>query len=125
MKLFIKIFPPIISWVIFTAVIIQIPYPDSLIKADFMQISLFFFTLYLAITLTLNVFLKNYFLSGSVTLGLISLLLLKALDSLNSITSLLVIISIGLLVSYFRKTKTSSLTSAQKIPKLITLRRKK
>lgn len=124
-KFLLNTIPPILFWGIFSLVIFQIPYPDSLIKANLVQISLFFFPLYLALFLTLNIFLKNFPLSASISLGLISLLILQSLDTLNLITSLLVLMSTGLLVSYFRKIRRGSLTSEQKIPKLHTMRKQK
>ena len=120
-----KIIPALVFWAIFSVVIFQVPYPESLIKADFVQISFFFFPLYLALLFSLNIFLKNLSSSASISLGIISLLILKVLDTLNLITGLLVVISVGLLVSYFKKSKSGSLTSAQKIPKLTSLRSKK
>lgn len=124
MKLVKKITPVLFLWGIFGLVILQVPYPQSITQADFLQLSLFFIPLFLAILFTLNIFLKMGLISGSLSLGIIFLLILKALDSLNAVTAVLVIISIGLLISYFRKFKRKNLTKLPKIPKLTNLRRK-
>ena len=127
-----KIFLPVIFWGIFASVVLQIPYPDTITQANVTQLLAFFIPLFLAITLTLNSILKNILMAGSIGLGLILLLILKSLDSLNIVTGILIIISIGLLVSYFRKIKKRSpsinsgfknLTKLPKIPKLTHLRK--
>lgn len=125
MNFLIKIFKALFFWGVFGFVVLQIPYPESLTQANITQLLSFFIPLFLAIALTFNIFLKNIFITGSISLGIILLLILKALDSLNLITGVLVIISIGLLVSYFRKLKRKNLTKLPKIPKLTTLRRKR
>lgn len=117
-------FVPILTfWAIFIYVVLQVPYPESLTQVNLIQLSVFFISLFLAITLILNLFLKNIFISGSISLGIIFLLILKALDSLNLVTAILVIVSTGLLISYFRKIKKKSLTNWKKIPKLSRLQR--
>ena len=125
MRYLVKATPAVIFWIFFSVVIFQVPYPESLIKADFVQISFFFLSLYLALLFSLNIFLRNLPSSASISLGIISLLILKALDTLNLITTILVIASIMLLVNYFKKSKSGSLTSTQKIPKLTRLRKRK
>ncbi|MBI2196208.1 hypothetical protein HYU45_01205 [Candidatus Daviesbacteria bacterium] len=127
-KIILKIFPSLFFWGSFTFVVLQVPYPESLTQANAMQIFPFFLSLYLALVFTLNIFLKNILFSSSVCLGLVLLLILKALNSLNIITGALVIIATGLLASYFRKTKRkglnpikSDLTKLSKIPKLTKL----
>ena len=124
-RIFIKILPTFLFWIIFASVVLKLPYPESLVQADFIQISLFFLPLYIAVLLTLNIFIKSYLINGSFSLAFISLMLLKALDSLNPVTFILVIISFGLLISYFHKAKKGSLTKESKIPRLTSLRRKK
>lgn len=121
-KVIIKIIPALIFWGIFTFVVFKVPYPESLSQANFAQISLFFAPLFLATAFTFNIFFKNILMSLSFTLCLIFLLILKALDSLNLVTGILVIISGGLLFSYFRKIKRKNLTKLPKIPKLRSLR---
>ncbi len=121
--LFARILPVLVVWGIFGFVILQIPYPDSLTQASFFQLLAFFIPLFFALTLTLNIFLKNIFTSVSISLGLIFLLFLKALNSLNLVTGILVIISVSLLVSYFKKIKDKNLTKWSKIPRLTRLRK--
>lgn len=114
-------------------VIWQIPYPESITQANIVQLLSFFIPLFLAIILTLNIVLKNIFISTSISIGVILLLFLKALDSLNLVTVVLILITVGLLTSYFRKIKKSpstssglkNLTNYSKIPKLTHLRRRK
>lgn len=120
-----KVFPIFIFGGIFVYVLFNIPYPESITQATLFQLIIFFIPLFLAIMFTLNIFFRNILISGSASLGIILLLILKALDSLNLITGVLVIISIGLLISYFRKLKRKNLTNWRKIPKLTNLRRKK
>lgn len=100
-----RIIPVLFFWGIFIFVVLKIPYPESLTQADFTQIGSFLIPLFLALILTFNIFLKNFYISFSIALGFVFLLILKALDSLGAVTGILVIISIGLLYSYFRKTK--------------------
>lgn len=128
--LFPKIIPALLLWAIFIYVILLIPYPDSITQANFQQLFFFFIPLFFAIIFTLNIFLKNVFLSASISLGLNFVLIVKALDSLNLVTGVLIIISVGLLVSYFKKRKRrslipieSGLTKWGKIPKLTKLRK--
>ncbi len=117
-KIFKKIVPSFVFWLIFIFVIFTIPYPEALIQANNLQVFAFFIPLFLAITFTFNLFLKNIFLSCSISLGLISLLILKALDTLNLVTGILSIVTVLLLISYFRKTRRIGLTKSTKIPKL-------
>lgn len=117
-SLSVKDIPALIFWGIFIFVIFQVPYPNSLTQANLVQIFSFFIPLFLALTLTLNIFLKNTFVSASISLGIQSLLILKALDSLNLVTAVLTAISVGLLISYFRKVRRKGLTNLPKISKL-------
>ncbi len=126
-KIILKILPVIIFWGSFAFVVLQIPYPDSLTQANTAQILPFFLSLYFALIFTLNIFLKNILFSASICLGPIFLLILKALDSLNIITAILIVVAVGLLASYFWKTKKRSpsinsgfknLTKQRKITKL-------
>lgn len=104
-KIILKAFPPLFFWGIFAGVILTIPYPESFTQAKLDQLAFFFLPLFLALTFTLNIFLKNILQSFSISLGLIFLLILKALDSLNFVTGILILISVGLLSSYFKKAK--------------------
>lgn len=111
---------PLIFWALFILVILGVSYPNSLTQANSFQIFAFFIPLILALTFSFNIFLKNIFVSFSISLGLIFLLILKALDSLNLVTLSLSIIAVGLLISYFRK---ANLTKVPKIPKLTNMRK--
>lgn len=117
--------PALIFWGIFGYVILQVPYPKSLTQATPLQLLAFFISLFLAITFTLNIFLTFLLLSSTLAIGIIFLLILKALDSLNIVTAILTLIAIGLLFSYFRKMKKGGLTSQDKISKLTSLQRRK
>lgn len=123
-KFLFRIIPIIICWGIFIYVILQIPYPETITQASIVQLLAFFLSLFLGLILSLNIILKNIFIAISIALGLIFALCLKALDSLNIITAALILISVGLLISYFRKMKRKNLTKLPKIPKLTHLRRK-
>ncbi len=123
-KIITKIFPALICWGIFIYVVFQVPYPETITQANIIQLLAFFIPLFLAITSSLNLISKNIFISTSISSGLIFFLFLKALESLNLITAILILIPIGLLVSYFRKTKKKNLTKLPKIPKLTHLRKR-
>lgn len=118
-----KVAPALIFWGIFVYVVLQVPYPNSLTSATPFQLVAFFIPLFLALTLTFNLFFKLFPSSASVSLGIIFLLFLKALDILNFVSAALTIISVGLLLSYFRKVKRRSLTKLPKIPKLTRLKK--
>ena len=118
-----KLFLSIFFWFVFIYVILNVPYPSSITQANVIQLLAFFIPLFLAITLTLNLILKNILMSGSIGLGLIFLLTVQSLDSLNIVTGILIIISIGLLISYFKKIKRRGLTNLPKIHKLHHMRK--
>jgi len=117
-KIFKKIIPALFFWGIFIFVVLQVSYPESLTQANYTQLLPFFIPLYLALALTLNILLKNILSSSFISLGLIFLLILKALDSLNLVTGLLTVVATYLLVSYFRKIKKHKLTKLPKISRL-------
>lgn len=119
----IKIISALIFWASLFFVILKVPYPDSLTSANVIQILGFFIPLFLAIIFTLNIFLKNIYISSSLSLGIVFLLILKALDSLNIVTGVLILIAVYLLVSYFKKSNRKSLTNYSKMPKLTKLKR--
>lgn len=126
MPLFSKIFPALIFWGIFIFVIFQVPYPESLTQAGLVQILAFFISFFLALVITLNLFLKFIPSSVFISLGIISLLLLKALDTLNFVSAVLIFITVGLLLSYFKNEKGKhKLTYVSRISKLTHLPRKK
>ncbi|MFH1427380.1 MAG: hypothetical protein ABIG60_02525, partial [Patescibacteria group bacterium] len=114
----VKITPALIFWGIFGFVVLQVPYPESLTQANALQILPFFTSLFLAAAFTVNIFLKHFLPSSSIGLGIIFLLILKALDTLNIVTGALTLIAIYLLFSYFKKIKRKSLTKLPKITRL-------
>lgn len=118
-----KVIPILFFWGIFTYIVLKVPYPNTLTQANIIQLLSFFITLFLSLSSTINIFLKNIFSSSAIALGVISLLILKALDILNLITGILTAITIFLLVSYFRKIKRRSLTKLPKISKLTHMRK--
>lgn len=116
----------------FIIVLFVVPYPENLTQANLTQIIPFFASLYLTLTTIFNLIFKNILLSLSISLGLVFLLILNALDSLNILTGALTIVATFLLISYFWKGKgkslipiQSGLTNGSKIPKLTKLRRQK
>ncbi len=117
-NIILKVIPALACWGIFAYVILQIPYPESLTQANFTQLLPFFASLFLALVFTLNILFKNILLSFSICLGLIFLLILKALDSLNIVTGILIVVATYLLASYFKRAKKKGLTKQPKIPKL-------
>lgn len=125
MSFILKVPPAVIFWGIFVFVVLQVPYPISLTQATLLQLLAFFISLFLVITFTINIFLKFFLLSLTLAIGIIFLLILKALDSLNLVTAILTLIAIGLLFSYFRKIKKGGLTSEGKIHKLTGLQRRR
>lgn len=132
MKVLIRVFPLIIFWGTFIGVILFLPYPDSLPQASFLQMIAFFIPLFLAITFTVDLVLKNIPSSIAFSLGIILLLALKALKSVNSLYIILIVLAVGLLVSYFKSMRSpltrsgsNDLTSSSFVPKLKNLRRKK
>lgn len=122
-KLFYRIFPFLLCWGIVGFVVLQVPYPDSLAQSTPIQFSSFFIPLFFAISFTINLFLKNILSSSVISLGVIFLLILKALGSLNIVSGALITVAVGLLVSYFQKITTRNLTNKSKIPKLTQLRK--
>lgn len=124
-QLILKILFPLFFLGIFIYVIFNVEYPQTITQATLFQLMVFFVPLFLALTFSLNLFFKNFISSGAISSGIIVLLLLKALDSLNIVSAILTILASFLLVSYFQKAKKKSLTNYSKIPKLTSLRRKK
>jgi len=108
--------PILISWGIFIYVILKVPYPDSLTSANTFQIFSFFTSLFLSLSFTINLLLHFMFKSIIISFGIILILVLKALNSLNFVSFILTVIAFGLLLSYLKKSK--RLTSRSKVPKL-------
>ncbi len=118
-KIFLKVLTVLIFTSIFIYVLFNVPYPNSLTSATVFQLTAFFMPLFLSLTFTTNLFLKSLPSSVFISLGLILLLILQGLDSLNLVTGLLTIIAVYLLLSYFKKAKShAKLTLEGKIPKL-------
>lgn len=123
-KLFSKAIPILLFWGLFFYAVFKLPYPESFTQANFIQLIAFFIPGFLALALTINLLIKNLFSALSISLGLIFLLILKALDSLNLVTGILILTAVFLLVSYFRKVKKRSMNRLPKIPKLTNLQRR-
>lgn len=98
----------LIFWGVFSYTIFQVPYPESLTSANFLQLTAFFIPLFLALILTINIFLKYLTLSAILAASLIIILLLQALHILNLVTASLVIIATILLTSQFQKRKSNN-----------------
>lgn len=116
LKFSVKTISAIIFWGIFIFVIFQIPYPNSLIQANMIQMLSFFFPLFFALIFTINIFLNFLIRSILVSSALIVFLILQALQSLNLLTFILTSVAFGLFISYFKKK--THLTSNLKIRKL-------
>lgn len=123
MSIVFKILLALIFWGVFIFVIFFIDYPKSLTQASLFQVFPFFISLFLALTFTINIFLKFAVRSALISATIIIFLILQALQTLNLLTFLLTILAFGLLLSYFKKKK--GLTSTSKIPKLTSLQRRK
>src|SRR3989344_7793481 len=108
--------PMLISWGIFIYVVLKIPYPETLTSANIFQIFSFFTSLFLSLSFTINLLLHFMFKSIIISFGIILILVLKALNSLNFVSFILTVIAFGLLLSYLKKSK--RLTSRSKVPKL-------
>lgn len=131
-KFFPKIILALIFWGIFVGVMFNVPYPESLTSATLSQILPFFTSLFLVFVFTFNFLIRSVIISSIFSLGLILLFFLKALDSLNLVTGILILISTFLLISYFKKAKKHTLlknsgfrnlTKQTKIPRLTRLRK--
>jgi|SRR3989344_5911284 len=116
--------PVFISWGIFIYVVLKVAYPESLTSANTFQIFSFFSSLFLSLSFTINLIVRFMLKSIIISFGLILLLVLRALNSLNLVSFALTIIAFGLLLSYLKKPK-SRLTSRAKVPKLRNLSRGK
>lgn len=118
LKLLPKLLLALFLWGVFTYVIFYMDYPKSLTSATLLQLLFFFIPLSLALITTTNLFINFLLSSASISLGIILLLILKGLDSLNFVTTALTIISVYLLFSYFQKVK-SKLKDGPKTGKVI------
>jgi len=109
--------PVFISWGIFIYVVLKVAYPESLTSANTFQIFSFFSSLFLSLSFTINLIVRFMLKSIIVSFGIILILVLKALNSLNIVSFLLTVIAFGLLLSYLKKPN-SRLTTHSKVPKL-------
>jgi hypothetical protein len=125
MKLLLKLLPVFFSWVVFISVILFVKYPESLTQSSFLQLIAFFIPLYFGLVFTINLAFNNIPSSSALSLGIVLLLVLKALRAVNNLTVILIIVAVGLLISYFRNPKSPRLTSGRFVPKLRALRKKK
>lgn len=118
-KSFLKFIPALTFWGVFSFIIFKIDYPKSLTQATLFQLTVFFIPLFLALSFTINLFFKFLLFSFSISLGIIILLILKALDSLSIISTLLTTIAIFLLLSYFKQLEKKRNNIKTKIAKRI------
>lgn len=134
LKLLPSVFLSLASWGIFIYVITQgVPYPQTLTQASPLQLLAFLTPLFFALTFTINIAAKFLLISIFISLGIIIILLLKALDALNFVTIILTTITVYLFVSYFRRKEAlphlkkpkNRLTSPSNVPKLRNLIRRR
>src|SRR3989344_2108184 len=114
----------LISWGIFIYVVLKIPYPETLTSANIFQVFSFFTSLFLSLSFTINLLLHFMLKSIVISFGIILIIVLKALNSLNIVSFGLTVIAFGLLLSYLKKQK-SRLTSRSNVPKIRNLSRRK
>ncbi len=120
-KTLLKIILVFFSWLAFILVVLRVDYPQSLPQASPFQLLAFFSSFFLATTSTLYLALKRFLPSIVFSVGIILLLLLKALGVLNIVTGVIVIIAVFLVAGSFKKK--SSLTKQSNIPKLTNMRK--
>lgn len=111
-----KFLPIILPGLILTWVIFKIEPPKSITQASVLQILLFFIPLFLLIVFLLNLYLRFLVYSAIMAIGIIILLLLQALNSLNIVSAALVIIACALLLKSIQRPKNK--IPLAKIPKL-------
>jgi hypothetical protein len=119
----IKLFLALFFWAGFIGVLIFIPYPESFTQANLFQLACFFIPLFFGLFFSLNLLLKPILFSTTISIGLIILLVLKALNYFNFLSIGLTLTTTLLLLSSFKNT--SGLTSIINMPKLRFSRRRK
>jgi len=130
-KIFKRIFPALLSLIVFVLIIYYTPYPRTWYSASVSQILLFFIPLLVFLTFFLNIFINFYEKSFSLSLGLLILIVLRSIDELNIITGVLTLLAAFLLSTTFKKPLwkprqiQKGLTSPFKISKLTRFERKK
>jgi len=123
MRIIKKFFPIIFVWAVFIFITFRLDYPTSIGKASITTLTIFLTPLFLALLLTINLYLKSLFASSVISLGIILLLILKALESLNWLTFIITILAVIFLMGSFKKP--SGLTSKSNTPRLKALLRRK
>jgi hypothetical protein len=101
--LFKKFIPIIFFGGIFIFVVLGIKPPISFTQASFSQILLFFTPLFLFFIFFLNLFFNFFIRSLIISLGLIFILIFKALDLLNFVSILFTTLAIIFLIASFKK----------------------
>lgn len=117
-----KLSPIFISGAIFGLVIWQIEPPQSLTKASFLQMVLFFVPLFLSLIFTFDLIFRFYLKSFIISLSIVIILILKTLDTLNLVTLALTFVATFLITKSLKQPKKSYLS---KIPKLSHLQKQK
>lgn len=116
-----KLLPVLLFGIILGLVILNITPPDSLTSASPWQIIIFFLPLFLFLTFLINILFGFLLRSLIISLGILLLLVLKSLDSLNLVSVLITLIAVGLLIKSLR----NSSSSQSKIPNLSHLSKQK
>lgn len=120
-KLFSKTLPVIFFGTFFTLVLILITPPLSWDQASVFQILIFFLPLLFLFTFFINIFLNFFPRSFIISLGVIVILVLQAINILNILTFILVTSITGFTVWKYQP---SYLTIPTRIPRLSRFRRK-
>lgn len=103
-KLLLRILVCLIFWGIFGFVIFAgVPYPNTLTSASFTQLLFFLIPLFFALTFTINITARLLIISIIISLGIILILILKALDILNFVSAGITILAVYLFYSYFQR----------------------
>lgn len=123
MPYFKKLLPVLISAAIFSLVIWQVQPPKTFTTVTSAQIALFFLPLFLFLLTIFNLIFNFYLRSFVITLGVVLLFILKALDILNIITAGVLILAIILIVKSLKRPQKTFYQS--KIPKLLKLSKQK
>lgn len=113
LKKLLKVAPVLFFWLVFILIVFNVDYPISIAQATFGQLTAFFVPLFIAIFLSINLMIKSLYSSTIIGLGIILLLILKALGILSVVTT-----TITLLAIFF-------LTYKDNMPKLSNLFRRK
>lgn len=118
-----RLLPVLLLGLILGLVIWQTPPPASLTSASVLQLTLFLTPLFLLLTFLVDHFLRFFLRSLVVSLGLVILLVLKALDSLNIASLIMTVLAVVLIIKSLKKPK--KLNYSAKIPKLTSLKKQR